>query len=117
MQKRRLWILSVITIIVMVVFDGSLAFAEQTIEFKDGMVIKGEIQNKTLTVETSFGKLTPPLEKIVFISEGNVELKDGSRIAGNVVVDEKGLVVKTKYGTWTLHFKPEDIEMIMFQKQ
>ena len=116
MQARRFEILSVISIVVMIVCGGNLAFAEQTIEFKDGMVIKGEIQNETLTVETSFGKLTPPLEKIVFVSEGSVELKDGSKIAGNVVVDEKGLVVKTKYGTWTLHFKPEDIEMIMFQK-
>lgn len=116
MQTRSFKILSVIPIMIMAVLIGHIAFAEQTIEFKDGMVIKGEIQNESLTVKTSFGNLTPPLEKIIFVSEGNVELKDGSKIAGHIVVDEKGLVVKTKYGTWTLHFQAEDLEMIMFQK-
>jgi hypothetical protein len=117
MQKRGIWILSVMTIIMMVVLGGSLVFGEQTIEFKDGMVIKGEIQNKMLRVQTSFGKLMPPTDKIVFVSEGNVELQDGTKIMGNVVIDEQeGLVVKTKYGTWTLRFKPEDLQMITFQK-
>jgi len=116
MQKRTRWILSVITIVAMLVFSGNLAFAGQVIEFKDGMVINGEIQNKMLTVETSFGRLQPPIDKIVFVSEGNVELRDGSKIMGNLIVDKEGLVVKTKYGTWTLHFKPEDLQMITFQK-
>lgn len=116
MHKRTRWILSVIIIIAMVILGGNLAFAGQVIEFKDGTVIKGEIQNKTLTVETSFGMLKPAVDKIVFISEGTVELRDGSKIMGDVVVDEKGLVVKTKYGTWTLHFEPEDLQMITFQK-
>jgi len=74
------------------------------------------INNRIETVQTSFGKLTPPTDKIVFISEGNVELRDGSRIMGDLIVGEKGLVVKTKYGTWTLHFEPEDLQMITFQK-
>ena len=101
----------------MIAFGGNLAFAEQKIEFKDGTVIKGEIQNKTLTVKTSFGTLKPEVDKIVFISEGTVELRDGSKIMGDVVVDEKkGLEVKTKYGTWTLNFEPEDLQMITFSK-
>jgi hypothetical protein len=109
-------LLKVITIIAMVIFSASLAFAEQVINFKDGTVIKGEIQNETLTVQTSFGKLTPGVDKIIFISEGNVELRDGSKIMGNLVIDAEGLVVKTKYGTWTLHFKAEDLQMITFSR-
>lgn len=116
MNTRRYGILSLIVIMGVVGLGASLAFGGQIIEFKDGTVIKGEIQNKTLTVETSFGQLTPPLEKIVFVSEGNVELKDGSKIMGTVVVGDEGLTVKTKYGTWTLTFKPGDLQMITFQQ-
>ena len=48
MQKRRCWILSIITIIAMVILGTNLAFAGQSsIEFKDGTVIKGEIQTFT----------------------------------------------------------------------
>lgn len=116
MQTKMHKVLSIISIMIMALMFGNIVFAEQTIEFKDGMVVKGEIQNESLTVKTSFGTLTPPLDTIIFVSEGNVELKDGSKIAGHIVVDEKGFFVKTKYGTWTLHFTSKDIEMIMFQK-
>jgi len=116
MDQRTRWLLTVITMIGVIVVAGSLAFAEQVLNFKDGTVIKGEIQNETLTVQTSFGKLTPSVDKIIFISEGNVELRDGSKIMGELVMDKEGLVVKTKYGVWTLHFKAEDLQMITFSK-
>ena len=103
-------------IIFTIILTASLVFAGQTIEFKDGTIIKGEIQNETLTVETSFGKLKPPTAQIAFVSEGTVELRDGSKIMGDLVVDDEGIVIKTKYGTWTLTFKPEDVTMITFSK-
>lgn len=115
-MQKSIRFLSVSVMVTMVVLGGSLAFAEQVLNFKDGTVIKGAIQNETLTVQTSFGKLTPSLDKIIFISEGNVELRDGSKIMGELVIDNEGLVVKTKYGVWTLHFKSEDLQMITFSK-
>jgi preprotein translocase subunit SecF len=116
MQKRIFFILSVIAVVLMSIGISLAAEVQSSIEFKDGTIIKGQIQNEALTVKTSFGMLKPPTEKIAFISEGNVELRDGSKIMGDIVVDEDGLVVKTKYGTWTLHFGPEDLQMITFSR-
>lgn len=116
MQIRGCKILSVIPIMMMVMLGGSIAFAEQIIEFKDGTVIKGEIQNTTLTVKTKFGELNAEIDNIDFISEGTVELHGGSKVMGDLLVGDGGLTVKTKYGTWTLTFEPEDLQMITFQK-
>ncbi len=112
MRTKGSWMLAAAAAVALA---GPPAVAEQVFEFKDGTLIKGEIQNPTLTVKTGFGQLQPPTDGIVFISEGTVEMREGSRIMGELVLDD-GLVVKTKYGTWTLRFKPEDVKMITFQK-
>ena len=114
MQKVINTLLKVLFVIIVLTFYVGGVFAGQTLEFKDGTVIKGEIQNETVMVKTSFGTLIPEVEKIAFVSEANVELRDGSKIMGHVDVGEEGLTIKTQYGTWTIYFEPEDLAMITF---
>jgi len=49
-MQKSIRFLSVSVMVTMVVLGGSLAFAEQVLNFKDGTVIKGAIQNETLIV-------------------------------------------------------------------
>ena len=115
MQKRTRCF-SILAAAMLLSWLAGAASAAQTLEFKDGTVIKGEIQNKILLVQTSFGILKPEVDKIAFVSDGSVELRDGSKIMGSIVVEDDGLTIKTRYGVWTLHFKPEDLQMITFHR-
>ena len=104
----------------------SMATYAAEFKFKDGTLIRGEIQGETLRIKTKFGELTPKVSDIAFVSAGKIELTDGSQIMGELLPEaeeqeketseQKGLLFKTKYGTFELFFSMEDIEYIDFKK-
>lgn len=112
---------------------STMGFAAQEFKFNDGTLIRGEIQEERVHVKTRFGDLFPKVSEIVFVSSGKIELNDGSQIMGELLSEppseseaaeteasaseqKKGLLFKTKYGTFELLFSMEDVEYIDFKK-
>ena len=111
----------------------SVAASAVEFKFKDGTLVRGEIQGEKLRVKTKFGELTPKINEVAFVSGGKIELTDGSQIMGELLpaalpaageekteaaapAAKKGLLLKTKYGTFELFFTMEDLEYIDFKK-
>ena len=106
------------------------AFAAQEFKFKDGTLIRGEIQGERVHIKTQFGDLYPKVSELVFVSSGKIELSDGSQVMGELLSEapsesekketatseKKGLLFKTKYGTFELLFAMKDLEYIDFKK-
>lgn len=116
-----------VIILSLVLVYSTTAFAAQEFKFTDGTLIRGEIQGETLRIKTKFGELHPKVSDIAFVSEGKIELRDGSQIMGELLPEgeeqeketseqKKGLLFKTKYDTFELFFSMEDIEYIDFKK-
>lgn len=118
-----------VIILSLVVIYSTTAFAAQEFKFTDGTLIRGEIQGETLRIKTKFGELHPKVSDIAFVSEGKIELRDGSQVMGELLPEveeqgteksaseqKKGLLFKTKYGTFELFFSMEDLEYIDFKK-
>lgn len=120
-------------ILMWVLLCSTMAFAAQEFKFKDGTLIRGDIQEERVHIKTQFGDLHPKVSEIVFVSNGKIELSDGSQVMGELIAGDssapeaketensaaeqkKGLSVKTKYGTFEVFFAMEDIEYIDFKK-
>jgi hypothetical protein len=123
----------VVTVVSLVMICTMTAFAAQEFKFTDGTLIRGNIQDERVRIKTQFGNLTPKVSEIVFVSAGKIELSDGSQVMGELLPEvppttreqgtetpspgqKKGLLFKTKYGTFELLFSMEDIEHIDFKK-
>ncbi len=117
---------TVIALGMMLAFSA-LALADQEIKFKDGTLIRGKVQGERLQIRTKFGTLQPKVDEVVFVSGGKIELSDGSQVWGELVpgapqtaaegaTPAKGLRFQTKYGTWELIFRMDDVEYIDFRK-
>lgn len=118
-----------VTILILGLFS-TVVFSSQEFKFKDGTLIRGELQEERVHVKTQFGDLYPKVSEIVFVSSGKIELSDGSQVMGELLSEspseseekktetseKKGLSFKTKYGTFELLFSMEDIEYIDFKK-
>lgn len=123
----------VIAIIGLAMLCTMTAFAAQEFKFKDGTLIRGDIQEERVHIKTQFGDLYPKVSEIVFVSNGKIELSDGSQVMGELLAEDsttpeakdtdspaaaqtKGLSIKTKYGTFEVFFSMEDIDYIDFKK-
>lgn len=126
---KKIWLATILSL----VMSYSLTAAAVEFKFKDGTLIRGDIQGEKLRVKTKFGELTPKVNEVAFVSGGKIELTDGSQIMGELLpaalptageekteaaapAAKKGLLLKTKYGTFELLFAMEDIEYINFKK-
>jgi hypothetical protein len=120
------------TMLSFVMFYSLTAYAAE-FKFIDGTLIRGEIQGEKLRIKTKFGELTPKVSEFVFVSGGKIELTDGSQVMGELLPEavsppreqgtetsapaqKKGLLLKTKYGTFELLFSMGDIDYIDFKK-
>jgi hypothetical protein len=124
--------LKVSMIIGLVLVWSTVVFAAE-LKFTDGTLIRGEFQGERVRIRTEFGDLTPKVSDLAFVSQGKIELRDGSQVFGELLPgtsstseeqgtettsaeEKKGLPLKTKYGTFELLFSMEDIEYIDFME-